>query len=172
MKTLKIFILVIMTNLFGSAALKAQENGIEPITSEYRTAIGVRMGGLTSGLTVKQFISHRSALEGIFSFGMHSFIITGLYERHVDIAGAPGLRWMYGIGGHAGFFNNYGSYYYYRRYVYTETTNVVGIDGIFGIDYKFNKIPFNVGLDVKPFADFYYGPFFFLDGALSLRFAF
>jgi len=171
MKSFKKLLMVVLTMFIAYPTLRAQE-AVLPVTSSYNTAIGIRMGGLTSGLTIKQFIGGKSALEGIFSFATNSFVITGLYERHIGIVDAPGLNWVYGVGGHIGTFYPNGRYYYYRYYYYPERTNVLGIDGIFGLDYKFNKIPFNVGIDIKPFVDFYDGPFVFLDGALSLRFAF
>ena len=149
---------------------------------EFKTGIGVRLGGLTSGITVKHFTNPSAALEGIVSFGNRSFVITGLYEKHRVINTAPGLKWLYGIGGHVGFFR-YGGYYYMVKYnkhgyvYYTEnpggSTAVVGLDFILGLDYKFNNAPFNVGLDIKPFFDFYSGgPNGYFDGALSVRFAF
>jgi hypothetical protein len=148
---------------------------------DYNTGIGVRLGGLTSGITVKHFTNPSTALEGILSFGYRSFVITGLYEKHLDINTAPGLKWLYGIGGHIGFFR-YGGYYYWVGYdhkghpYYTqypgETSAVAGIDFILGLDYKFNNAPFNIGLDVKPFFDFFNGPSGYFDGALSVRFVF
>src|SRR5690242_10600001 len=82
---------------------------------DYNTAIGVRLGGLTSGLTIKHFTNPTTALEGILSFGYNSFLVTGLYEKQYDIASAQGLKWLYGIGGHVGFFR-YRGYYYWVAY--------------------------------------------------------
>lgn len=61
-----------------------------------------------------------------------------------------------------------------KTYVIREgdNTTLVGVDVILGLDYKFNNAPFNIGLDVKPFVDFYDGTTVLLDAALSLRFAF
>jgi len=148
---------------------------------DYRTGIGFRAGGLTSGITVKHFIAPDAALEGIMSFGYRTFIITGLYEQHVDINTAPGLKWLYGGGAHLGFFR-YGGYYYLvahgngsRVYYVDEegaTAVVGGLDFILGLDYKFNRAPFNIGLDIKPFIDFVDGVSGYFDGAISFRFAF
>jgi len=147
---------------------------------DYRTAIGFRAGGLTSGLTIRHFIEPTIALEGIASFGYHSFILTGLYEKHLAITDAEGLKWFYGGGAHLGFFS-YGGYYYlvdkHGRYVYYvdrpgESNTVGGLDFILGLDYKFNKAPFNIGLDIKPFVDFFGGVNGYFDGAISFRFAF
>lgn len=143
----------------------------------YNTAIGVRLGGLTSGVTIKHFVASRTALEGIVSFGQKSFLVTGLYEKHRSFDNAAGLTWLYGVGAHVGFFNYGGGYYYIknnRAYVINEgdRRTVVGADFILGLDYKFPNVPFNVGLDMKPFVDFFDGPKGFFDGAVSLRFTF
>jgi hypothetical protein len=187
MKSFKKIIALVFSAAIFSLAANAQENTYAQThpgntnNYDYNTAIGVRFGGLTSGLTVKHFTNPTTALEGILSFGYRSFVVTGLYEKQYDIASAPGLDWLYGIGGHVGFFR-YGGYYYWVAYtengrVYYvsapgNTAAVAGLDFILGLDYKFPNAPFNVGLDMKPFIDFYNGAYAFFDGALSVRFAF
>ncbi len=141
-------------------------------SQSYGTAIGARLGGLTSGLTLKHFIARDAALEGIVSFGSKSFLITGLYEVHNTISGANGLLWLYGGGAHIGFFNDGGSYYTFRgEHVYTNRS-VVGLDLILGLDYKFKGAPINVGIDVKPIIDFYDGAIMYFDTGLSIRITF
>jgi hypothetical protein len=185
MKSLKKIIALLMSAGIISLAANAQDNTYSqthPSTGyDYNTAIGARLGGLTSGLTIKHFTNPTTALEGILSFGHRSFVVTGLYEKHYDIASSEGLKWLYGIGGHVGFFR-YGGYYRWVAYddggrVYYvsapgNTAAVAGIDFILGLDYKFPNAPFNLGLDIKPFVDFYNGANGFFDGALSVRFAF
>lgn len=178
----KISVLLIMIAISAFVTNSYAQSAESGDGQNYRTGIGVRLGGLTSGLTVKHFTNPSTALEGIASFGYRSFVITGLYEKHRDISTAPGLKWLYGIGGHIGFFR-YGGYYYLVKYkkngyiYYVENPGgssvVAGVDFILGLDYKFNNAPFNVGLDLKPFIDFYSGgPYGYWDGALSVRFTF
>ncbi len=179
--TVALVTLFLSTTTINSYAQENKSNSNSGDGQDYNTGIGVRLGGLTSGLTVKHFSNPSTALEGLLSFGYRSFVITGLYEKHRDINSAPGLKWLYGIGGHVGFFR-YGGYYYRVRYdnngyVYYvsypgNTATIAGIDFILGLDYKFNNAPFNIGLDVKPFVDFFNGPYGYFDGALSIRFAF
>ncbi len=147
---------------------------------DYKMGIGVRLGGATSGLTVRGFTNNNTALEGILGIGYRNFMITGLYEKFKPITNAPGLKWFYGGGAHIGFFR-YGAHYY-RYYVkhgdhlYVEaegeTAAVAGIDFIIGLDYKFKDAPISIGVDLKPFFDFWDGVEGYWDGALSLRFAF
>jgi hypothetical protein len=163
----------------GMMLLTATHANPQAQSQDYKTGIGVRLGGLTSGLTVKGFLNQNSALEGILSFGYRTSVITGLYEKHNNINNAPGVKWFYGGGAHMGFFS-YGAHYYYysfrgdRIYVLREGESAVvgGLDFILGMEYKFKGAPFSVGLDMKPFIDFYNVPSAYWDGALTLRFAF
>ncbi len=145
---------------------------------DYGTGIGLRLGGLSSGLSIKGFVNSTSALEGIASFGRHSFIATGLYEKHFEIPGAAGLNMYVGAGGHLGFFGYRGSYFYKKKneyfYVYDEgrTAVVPGIDVIIGLEYKIKDVPLAIGVDIKPFIDFFDGSGFYFDGALNIRYVF
>ncbi len=141
-------------------------------SQSYGTAVGARLGGLTSGLTIKHFTSSSTALEGIVSFGSRSFIITGLYEVHNPISGARGLQWLYGGGAHIGFFNDGGSYYTFRGEHVYNNRSVVGLDLILGLDYKFKGAPINIGIDVKPIIDFYDGAIMYFDTGFSVRLTF
>lgn len=116
--------------------------------TSYKTAIGVRGLG-TSGLTVKHFTKANTALEGIVGFYPNAFSATLLVERYAPAFSEPGLNWYYGIGGHiatqSDVVKNDGLY---RR----ETSEVgLGIDGIFGIEYKIQEVPIAISLDFKPF---------------------
>jgi hypothetical protein len=134
----------------------------------YQTALGIRLGGLSNGITLKHFISNSSALEGIASIGNRTFILTGLYEMHNAVENSKLFNFYYGAGAHIGFFQNGGYYNYYANY-YTSQS-VIGIDGIIGLGYKFYSLPINVGMDFKPFIDFNNGSRFYFDGGLSIRY--
>ena len=161
MKNFKKICITIVSILILSSGVSAQGN----------TAIGIRFGGQTSGLTIRQFTNSNTALEGIVSFGHNSFLVTGLYEKFVPISNAPNLKWFYGIGGHVGFFSQNG-YYFHNGRTYTENTTVLGVDGILGLDLKLRNAPISIGIDIKPFLDFDSGTSIFGDGALNLRFIF
>jgi hypothetical protein len=135
---------------------------------DYRTGVGLR-GGFSQGLTLKHFVSNKSAFEGILSTRWSGFELTGLYEIHNRAFDVDRLNWYYGFGGHIGFWN--GDYVYWGN---TGTSyTVVGLDGILGIEYNFSEVPINIGIDWKPVLNFvgYYG--FWADGgALSIRYIF
>ncbi len=146
---------------------------------DYKNGIGIRLGGLTSGLNFKHKFSSGNAFEGIATFGHRSVLLTGLYEVHRPIASTNGLHWYYGGGGHLGVFGHRGGYWIYKEqgnriYVVDEgeTILVPGVDFILGIEYKFTNAPFSIGVDLKPFIDIRSVPYGYMDGALNLRIAF
>lgn len=147
----------------------------------YTTGVGIRLGGITSGITLKHFIGSSNALEGIVSFGRHSFLITGLYEKHTAFPKAEGLSWFFGGGAHVGFFQDgYGyRYFYYKSHGnkikieevgYYDNRTSFGLDFILGIDYKFKNAPINVSLDVKPFVDIVPGFYGYWEPGFTFRF--
>lgn len=147
----------------------------------YETAIGLRLGGISSGITVKHFMNSTAAMEGILSFNKHSLMLAGLYEKHYPFPKVEGLSWFYGGGAHLGLFNNdYGyEYFYYKghhnKVLIIEHANAdvsFGLDFIIGLDYKITNTPINICLDVKPFFDLLPGFYGYWEGAFSLRFTF
>ena len=138
------------------------------LAQDYNTGIGLR-AGFSNGLTVKHFISEKSALEGILSSRWRGFGITGLYEIHNRFFSTERLNWYIGFGGHAGFWNGDDANWGTPGTSYT----VIGVDGILGLDYSFKEVPVNLGLDWKPaFNIVGYSGFWGDGGALSIRYIF
>lgn len=132
---------------------------------DYKTGLGVKIGYWGGGaLDVKHFMNPTSALEGQFSFSRNWFMVTGLYEFHGDIDGAPGLKWYVGPGAHLGFYNNR-----HQDHYNSNTTIYAGVDGVLGLDYKFNKAPISLSLDIQPAFSFPNGDFN-IWGGLGIRF--
>ena len=131
----------------GVITARAQELG-----SSYKTALGVKIWGDGGGITLKHFVASNHALEGIGYFWSGGTRITGLYEFYFDIVGAPGLKWYVGPGAHVGFYN---SHYYDNNPNNGQTYgSYIGIDGVLGLDYKFNGAPINLSLDWQPSFEF------------------
>jgi hypothetical protein len=135
---------------------------------DYNTGIGLR-GGFESGITLKQFISNRSALEGIIATRWRGVEFTGLYEIHNQAFHVERLNWYFGFGAHVGFWN--GNYADWgtpgSRYA------VLGIDGILGMEYDLKEIPVNIGIDWKPALNVLgYSGFWVDGGAVSIRYIF
>ena len=116
--------------LFSTMKLSAQKSG-------YSTAIGGKF--YPGAVTFKQFIKDDAALEFLGSFWVTAFRVTGLYEVHKDLNVIDNLNWYYGGGAHVGFY---------------KAGSGIGIDGILGLDYKFNGAPINISLDWQPSFEF------------------
>lgn len=122
-------------------------------SSTYNTAFGVRGIG-TSGLTFKHFTGRNKAFEGIVGFGPDAFSITLLIEYYTPAFDEPGLNWYYGIGGHVATQTQWTNYRTdYRGYNRQPDDFGIGVDGIFGIEYKISEVPIAISLDVKPFLE-------------------
>ncbi|HXB94737.1 MAG TPA: hypothetical protein VNU70_06250 [Puia sp.] len=131
------FALVLSTRVF------AQAEG-----SSYSTAIGVKFW--PGAISVKHFVADDRALEGLFNFWDGGFRFTGLYEIHGDVGGAEGLKWYVGPGAHIGWYNGYA----YHDYYYNSGALSIGLDGVLGLEYKFQGAPIAVSADILPYLEF------------------
>ena len=130
---------VVAVLIFSSASAQSKSAN----SSTYRTALGVKVwdGG---GISLKHFFNSQNAGELIAYFWRHGMRITGLFEIHGNISGATGLKWYIGPGLHIGY---YDAGYVHRNYYYVDNRTLIGIDGVLGLDYKFNHAPqFIIGL--------------------------
>jgi len=129
-----------MAIAFMTTTASAQKSRSYSSTS-YKTALGVKF--YPGAISLKHFVNDQAALEGLGYFWDRGFRITGLYEIHGNINGAPGLKWYIGPGAHVGFYNNkWGG------------GSSFGVDGVLGLDYKINVAPINLSLDWQPSFEF------------------
>ncbi len=171
-----VFTWTLLLLLFSCTTLVAQDPepdpayyDIKPAGRDYRMALGLRLSTaiptLSNAVTGKYFITDRSAIEGIISFG-NKFGIGALLEVYKPF-NTEGLSWFYGAGAYAGFAKNSDQFGKGDGRVY------VGPTGILVIDYKLPKAPVNLSLDWKPELDIVPAINFVPDAfALSVRFAF
>lgn len=100
-----------------------------------RNALGIRFSNndalVNTGISFRHYFKSSSALEATLSFDPAAVGI--LYEKFKPL-GSPGLNWFYGGGGYVAF----------------SGRNVLGAQGILGLDYTFQQAPINVSLDWKP----------------------
>lgn len=153
---------VVLLSTVISFAASAQSTG-----HSYRTALGAKF--YPGGITLKHFTQTNRALEGIGYFWVHGFRFTGLYEIHGDFNGAPGLKWYIGPGAHIQFWNDE----WKRNYPNRDAGVAIGVDGVLGLDYKFNGAPINLSLDWQPSFNFVgYNYFEGGWGGFAVRFTF
>ena len=143
------FVCLIAFIFFAGTGVSAQD---------YRFGVGIRLSNATptlnNSITGKYFITERSAIEGIVSFGSR-FGIGGLVEICKPFS-VEGLSWFYGGGAYVGF---------------EDGDTYLGPTGILGMDYKFANVPLNISLDWKPELDIIPDINFVPDAvALSVRF--
>jgi len=153
------------------AAIAVSSANAQSMGSEYKTALGVKF--FPGAISIKHFVSPAHAFEGLGYFYHDGFRFTGLYEIHGNFAGATGLKWYIGPGAHIGMWNRT-----WRNknkgLVYTGPQNyTIGVDGVLGLDYKFNGAPINVSLDWQPSINLVgYGSFEPGWGGLAIRYTF
>jgi len=159
MKKLLLLCLTAGIILFAQTDSQAQQT--------YKNAIGGRLG-TANGITYKTFITGDRALDFILNFrgndNYSTFRFTGLYEIHNPINNAPGLRWYYGPGATVGS---------RRNKIVDNSDLLVSLDGVLGLDYKFDGVPINLALDWKPAIEITPNTEFDAEGfGLSIRFTF
>lgn len=141
---------------------------LEWLMPNYNTGIGLR-GGFSNGVTIKHFIKHDTAIEGIVTTRWKGINLTGLYEIHNETATVEELSWYYGFGGHIGFWDG-------NRVNWADDNNaytVIGIDGILGLEYHFARAPICISVDWKPTFNVIGNSDFWGDGgAISIRYTF
>ncbi|MCK4919764.1 MAG: hypothetical protein KAS71_01885 [Bacteroidales bacterium] len=113
-------------------------------------------GGQTSGFTYRHYINEYLSYESILSFrksGMQVTLLRQLHEQESIIDIGYNFHFLYGMGGHAGFFftDKYSSLGYENYYSQKIFSPVIGIDAYAAIEYHLNSYPLIFGIDYKPF---------------------
>jgi len=146
---------------------RAQNISTPSMGYDYKTAIGLKYW--PGALTAKTFVAPNRSVEGLVSVFTYGFRVTGLYEFNNDVTGVQGLKWYAGPGVHIGGWNKK----WQDKYPDRKAGVAIGIDGVLGLDYKFNGIPINVSLDWQPSFTFVgYNYFEGAWGGLAVRYAF
>lgn len=159
MKKLTITLSLALLSLF----VNAQSTG-----SNYKTALGLKF--YPTGVTLKHFTSNTTAIEGIFYAWNYGSRVTGLYEYHGSLTNdIPNLKYYVGGGAHIGFWNDT----WKKDYPTRDNGIGIGLDGVLGLDYKFNGAPINVSIDWQPSVNltgYSYSEFGW--GGLAIRYTF
>ena len=153
-------------------------------SQDFYHSAGMRLGH-TDGIVYKHFVNPQGAVEVMLGFGGHDkgMQVYALYEWHnnIRLEFTDNLYVYYGVGGHSGYIKKYEERLYYSGgdqpsvYRGEVTYFAFGADAIAGLEYRIFKVPMTVGLDIKPYIE-YYGfkdvQFKFWDFALNLKYIF
>ena len=141
----------------------------------YDQSVGLRLGN-TSGVTYKNFLTEREAMEIMVSGRNHGIQLTGLYQVYKPLNLGDDFFLYYGGGAHVGSERWPEPYDAYPPApVNPELQHnefVMGVDGILGVEYR-SRTPLTFGLDIKPylqFVGFKYTHLEFWDVAVSVKF--
>ncbi|MET6996243.1 hypothetical protein [Chitinophaga defluvii] len=176
---------VLFMSLFALVAIQANAQR-KPVkrssysnssVADYHTALGMRVNPWIVGFTIKHFIKGPHAIEGIVSTNHernNNVTMTGLYEYHWNVFGKSEFNMYAGGGVHVGIYDRFD--YDRDRWVRDGkgTYATAGLDGIFGLEYTFKKIPLNLSADLKPYFHFSGQTNFFGEeiGGISARYTF
>jgi hypothetical protein len=126
---------------------------------DYKMGLGVRLSSnapiINHSISFKYFFAKKTAVETLLSL-TDPIALGVLIEQHQPLK-TVGLTYFYGGGAFLGF----------------TSPAPFGLQGVLGLDYKFQTIPFNLSLDWKP--EINLGPEFSFEPAalgISARFTF
>lgn len=156
---------------------------VSAFSQVFEKQIGLRLG-VTPGISGKIIKNDRTAIEGILGFRNGGVQLYALVESYHPIIKTNTQHWMmyFGGGGHLGYVNGYnrvrrwsntaGGYYYEEQRI---AGMVIGIDGIVGTDYTFNRVPITLSIEFKPFLeiqDFRHFKVNFWDFGFGIKYSF
>lgn len=138
-----------------------------------KNALGLRLGdndGFGGELSYQRGLSDNNRLELDLGWrnsnNVDAFKLTGVYQWVWNIDG--GFNWYAGVGGGVGNWS-------IDAPGVDDSKTFAFVAGDLGIEYKFDEVPIQLSLDIRPelyFSDNYYGDNFGPDLALGIRFTF
>lgn len=165
---------ILICLLHGAWALHAQE---------YKNSAGFRFTR-TEGVTYKRFVKSDAAFEAMLGWGGYDggMQAYGNYHWYKPIPAhiTQNLHYYYGVGGHIGYIRPTRTVDYYEGdEIVSETREhtdyVIGVDGVLGVEYRIFQVPMTVGMELKPFFEYYalrYTRFYFWDFGFTVKYIF
>lgn len=154
-----IFFITLLTTLFFCTQNTKAQN--------YSTAIGLHLG-YPSGITYKQFVSEKTAFDVLLGSNLkNSFSLSGFFEIHNEVI-VPELNVFYGGGAHLQMYNQ--EVILSGGTKRTENKVALGLGGIVGLEYTFERTPFSFAFDAQPTLIFRDGLYYTTQGGLALRY--
>ena len=129
---------------------------------EFKQAVGIR-AGYTGGFDFRFHYDELNSYRILLGWRDRGAQLYALKEFHRPdlFTFTDRLNFVYGFGIHAGYERWDQRYYHYNSsYYVTRTSFVVGLDGLAGLEYMFVTVPVSIGIEVKPYFDFFGKQFF------------
>jgi hypothetical protein len=127
----------------------------QALAQKYSTALGLRFGDGTYGITAKQRIFKTVAVEGLMTASERELLGTFLLVKHFPILGR-GFNAYIGGGGHLGGLKDFGP--------------VLGVDAMVGLEVKMPFMPLTASVDFKPAYHILHEDWFDAGTAVSVRY--
>lgn len=138
--------------------------------AQYRASIGVRLG-VTNGISYKAFVKPRQAVEVMATTSWNGIKVSGFWLWHTDFTEPLQIN----TGVFDGYFSLGTHYGQYGAESPLYEGNGGGLDAGMGFEYRFDHIPFSLGIDYHFIGDipFQGGPPILTgDLGLNLRYLF
>jgi hypothetical protein len=141
---------------------------------DYKLAAGLKFA-YEYGPSVKYFYQSDAAIEAVIGFRSRGAVLTGLWEKHVAAFNVDKLKFYYGFGAHVG---GIGAGTYRRGgfgtgdLVYSDSSLLLGADGVVGLEYVIPNAPIGISLDLNPRLEVARGPFFDLSPGIGVKYTF
>lgn len=133
-------------------------------SQEFEHAIGIR-AGYTGGVDFRIYSDDLNSYRFLLGWRDNGAQIHALKEFHrFDLfTFTDQLNFVFGFGVHMGYQRwDQKHYNYNTSYYVTRSAFIAGLDGLAGLEYMFLKVPVSLGLEVKPYFDFFGRDFFYL----------
>ena len=124
---------------------------------EFRQAVGIRIGW-TPGFEYRIFSDELNSYRFLISTrgrGGQAHLLKE-FHRHDLFAFTDQLTFIYGAGVHGGYERwDIKHYNENSEWYTTHSSFVAGMDGLVGLEYMFYKLPISLGLEAKPYFEFF-----------------
>lgn len=126
-------------------------------SQEFKYAAGIR-AGYTGGVEFRIYTDDLNSYKFLLGARGNGAAFHALKEFHMPdlFSFTDQLNFVYGAGVHMGYEHWDQRYYnYHTSYYVTRTAFIAGFDGLAGLEYIFREVPVSLGIEVKPYFDFF-----------------
>ncbi len=136
--------------------------GLSTFAQNYTRDAGIRVGNGIY-MTYRQFFDEKDAFEAMAGFTNRGFRVVALREYFLRLAPSKNdnLNLIYGYGIHAGIAYTNKFQVLHRVYYHDwKWTPQFGVDGIIGLEYRMNELPFTVNVAAQPYFEYSLNKYF------------